>query len=101
MGTRMFVGNLSYETSEQDLHDLFSRDGRSVASVSVVMDRISGRSRGFAFVEMAAGTEMPSVISAMDGCELNGRALRVSAAHDRIERPQRRSPPHGGGFRRP
>lgn len=102
MGTRVFVGNISFETSEQDLHDLFAADGRSVASVSIVTDRISGRSRGFAFVEMAAGTEMPPVISAMDGRELHGRALRVSEAHERAERPQRRGPPpRSGGFRKP
>jgi len=75
-------------------------DGRSVASVSIVTDRTSGRSRGFAFVEMAAGTETAAVIAALDGRELHGRALRVSEAHERAERPQRRDAPRGGGFRR-
>jgi RNA recognition motif-containing protein len=96
MGTRIFVGNLSFETSEQDLHDLFAGDGRSIASVSIVMDRDSGRSRGFGFVELASGGDAAAVIGALNGKELHGRALRVSEAHERAERPQRSSRPGGG-----
>ena len=88
MGTKMFVGNISFEASEQDLHDLFSADDRQVTSVSIVMDRETGRPRGFAFVEMASATDMNSAIDALDGKDLHGRALRVNEAHDK---------PRGGG----
>ena len=97
MGTRIFVGNLSFETSEQDLHDLFAGDNRPVEKVSIVTDRDSGRSRGFGFVEMRAGADTAAVISALNGKELHGRALRVSEAHERAERPSR---PGGGGYNR-
>ena len=96
MGTRIFVGNLSFETSEQDLHDLFSADGRQIEKVSIVTDRDSGRSRGFGFVEVHAGADTSAVITALNGKELHGRQLRVSEAHERAERPNR----SGGGFNR-
>ena len=88
MGNKIFVGNLSYEATEQDLHDLFSADGRQVERVSIVTDRDTGRPRGFAFVEMANDSDASAAISALDGRELLGRALRVNEAHDR---------PRGGG----
>ncbi|MCK6460039.1 MAG: RNA-binding protein, partial [Planctomycetes bacterium] len=94
MGSRIFVGNLSFDTSEQDLHDLFAGDNRPVEKVSIVTDRESGRSRGFAFVEMGAGADTAAVIAAMNGTELHGRQLNVSQAHERAERPRR---PGGGG----
>ena len=83
MGTKLFVGNISFEASEQDLHDLFSADDRTVDRVSIVTDRDTGRSRGFAFVEMASSTDVSAVIADMDGKELHGRALRVNEAHDK------------------
>ena len=83
MGTKVFVGNLSFEASEQDLMDLFSADNRKVERVSIVTDRETGRSRGFAFVEMATASDVPAVIDAFDGRELHGRPLRVNEAHDK------------------
>jgi len=88
MGTKLFVGNISFEASEQDLHDLFAADGRQVNSVSIVMDRDTGRPRGFAFVEMGSASDMNAAIDALDGKDLHGRELRVNEAHDK---------PRGGG----
>jgi RNA recognition motif-containing protein len=92
MGTKIFVGNLSFEATEQDLHDLFSGDDRNVERVSIITDRDSGRPRGFAFVEMANASDVAAAISALDGKDLHGRALRVNEAHDK--------PKHDRGFRR-
>jgi len=83
MGTRVFVGNLSFDATEQDLHDLFSGEDRKVDRVSIVTDRETGRSRGFAFVEMANASDVAASISALDGRELHGRALRVNEANER------------------
>ncbi len=94
MGTKIFVGNLSFEATEQDLNDLFSTDGRNVDRVSIVTDRDSGRPRGFAFVEMANASDVGEVISALDGKELHGRPLRVNEAHDK---PRREGGGGGGG----
>ena len=88
MGTKIFVGNISFEATEQDLHDLFSQDDRKVERVSIVTDRDTGRPRGFAFVEMGSSSDTSAAISALDGQELHGRALRVNEAHDK---------PRGGG----
>jgi RNA recognition motif-containing protein len=91
MGTRIFVGNLSFDATEQDLHDLFSAEGRQVQNVSIVMDRDTGRSRGFGFVEMAPGSDTAGAIAATDGKELHGRAIRVNEAHERAARPSQGS----------
>jgi cold-inducible RNA-binding protein len=96
MGTKIFVGNLSFEATEEDLRGLFSCDDRKVDRVSIVTDRDSGRSRGFAFVEMANASDAAAAITAYDGKDLHGRALRVNEAHDK-PRGERSS---GGGFRR-
>lgn len=96
MGTKIFVGNLSFEATEQDLRDLFSGDDRKVDRVSIVTDRDSGRSRGFAFVEMANANDAAAAISALDGNDLHGRALRVNEAHDK---PKNDRPPRGFGQR--
>lgn len=88
MGTKIFVGNISFDSSEQDLRDLFAGDGRQVSSVSVIMDRETGRPRGFAFVEMGNTDDMNAAIKALDGADLHGRQLRVNEAHDK---------PKGGG----
>ena len=95
MGTKIFVGNLSFEASEQDLHDLFSANDQQVERVSIVTDRETGRSRGFAFVEMATADGAAAAISAHDGKDLHGRPLRVNEAHDK-PRGDRSS---GGGGR--
>ena len=83
MGTNIFVGNLSFDATEQDLRDLFSADDRTVERVNIVMDRDSGRSRGFGFVEMANAADAETAISVFDGKELHGRALRVNEANDK------------------
>ena len=88
MGTKIFVGNISFDTTEQDLQDLFAQDGRQVERVSIITDRDTGRPRGFAFVEMGNAADMSAAISALDGQELLGRPLRVNEAHDK---------PRGGG----
>ena len=93
MGTKIFVGNLSYDTTEQDLMEFFSADGRQVERVSIITDRDTGRPRGFAFVEMAQAADAQSAIEALDGQDLLGRPLRVNEAHDR----QRGGGGGGGG----
>jgi RNA recognition motif-containing protein len=95
MSTKLYVGNLSYESSEEDLRELFARDGRTVDSVNIITDRESGRPRGFAFVEMASADDATAAISALDGQELLGRALRVSEARER--RPRGEGGGGGGG----
>ena len=93
--TRLFVGNLSYQTMENDLQDYFSQAG-VVTSVNLMMDKMTGKSRGFAFVTMNEKAEAEAAISALNGKELNGRTLSVSEARPREERPR----PSGGGGKR-
>ncbi len=92
MGKRLYVGNLSFNTTDHTLQDAFAQDGRKVASVSIMLDRDTGRSRGFAFVEMETDEDAKAAIAAMDGYDLDGRALRVNEAEDRKPRSG------GGGF---
>jgi RNA recognition motif-containing protein len=94
MGKRLYVGNLSFNTTDHTLQDAFAQDGRKVASVTVMLDRDTGRSRGFAFVEMETDTDAQAAIKAMDGFQLDGRALRVNEAEER----KPRSGGGGGGF---
>jgi RNA recognition motif-containing protein len=82
MGKKIFVGNLSFETTSADLESLFSQVG-TCESVSVVTDRETGRSRGFGFVEMNSVEEAEKAIAALNGRELQGRALNVSEARER------------------
>ncbi|HLE14878.1 MAG TPA: RNA-binding protein [Anaerolineales bacterium] len=86
METKLFVGNLSYDTSEDDLRSLFSKAG-SVASVTLIKDRDSGRSKGFAFVEMASQTEAEQAIKMFNGFSMDNRDLKVDKARPREERP--------------
>jgi len=88
MGKKVFVGNIPFQATEEELSDLFAADGRVVERVSIVTDRETGRSRGFAFVEMATDEDAASAISALDGQDFHGRPLRVNEAHDK---------PRGGG----
>jgi RNA recognition motif-containing protein len=83
MGNKIFVGNIPFDATEQDLQELFSRDDRQVERVSIITDRETGRPRGFAFVEMASPADTTAAISALDGQELLGRPLRVNEAHDK------------------
>lgn len=94
MGKRLYVGNLSFQTTEHSLEDAFGQDGRKVASVSIMLDRDTGRSRGFAFVEMESDEDAQAAIKAMDGQDVDGRALRVNEAEER----KPRSGGGGGGF---
>ena len=80
---RLYVGNISYNTTEESLRVAFEEGGRSVDEVFVVTDRITGRSRGFAFVEMTSAEDAQAAIEAMDGKDLDGRPLRVNEARAR------------------
>jgi len=93
---KIYVGNLSFETTENDLQDLFEQHG-TVNEVHLMMDRMTGKSRGFAFVTMNDNTQANAAASALNGHELNGRALTVNEARPREERPRS----YGGGARRP
>jgi RNA recognition motif-containing protein len=88
--TNIFVGNLSYQTTQDDLHATFSQFG-NVERVNIVTDRDTGQPRGFAFVEMTAAGDAQNAISQLNGAELHGRALNVNEA-----RPK---PTGGGGGR--
>ena len=89
MNSKIYVGNLSYSTTESDLRDLFSRAGY-VASVALIKDRDSGQSKGFAFVEMINQAETGKAISMFNGYNMGEHEMRVSIAHPREEH---------GGFR--
>ncbi|MGE0144321.1 MAG: RNA recognition motif domain-containing protein [Planctomycetota bacterium] len=94
MGKRLFVGNLSYDTTEDTLIEAFEVDGRQVTSCRIMTDRDTGRSRGFAFIEMATDEDAAAAAQAMDGVEVDGRPVRVNEAHDR---PARAGGGGGGG----
>lgn len=96
MSTKLFVGNLSFKITENDLQDAFAAHG-SVVETNLMMDRMSGRPRGFAFVTMSSEEEAQKAIEALNGKELDGRALTVNVARPREERP----PGGGGGSRGP
>ena len=84
----IYVGNLSWNTDDNQLNELFSQHG-SVESARVLSDRETGRSRGFGFVEMSNDDEGQAAINALNGYELDGRALKVNVARPREERPRR------------
>ncbi len=84
---KLYVGNLSFETTENDLQDLFEQHGK-VTDLALMMDRTTGRSRGFAFVTMGDGTEGNAAIAALNGKEVQGRTLTVNEARPREERPR-------------
>ncbi|HZT22930.1 MAG TPA: RNA-binding protein [Verrucomicrobiae bacterium] len=92
---RLFVGNLSYQTGENDLQDYFAQAG-AVTSVNLILDRNTGKSRGFAFVEYATPEEAQKAIAQFHNKEFQGRAITVNIARPREERPPRAS----GGERR-
>jgi RNA recognition motif-containing protein len=83
---RLFVGNLSYRTMENDLQDFFSQAG-VVTSVNIMYDKFTGRSRGFAFVEYASSEEANKAVEMFHGKEFQGRSLTVNVARPREERP--------------
>ena len=98
MTKRLYVGNMSFDTTEDGLVAAFEQDGRKVASVSIVTDRDTGRPRGFAFVEMDTESDANAAISALDGKDLDGRTLKVNEAQER--RPRDGGGGGGGGGRR-
>ena len=85
MSMKLYVGNLSFDTSSNELQTLFAQAG-TVESVSLIEDRETGRSRGFGFVEMSSSEEGATAIQKFDGQEVGGRALRVNAAKQRENR---------------
>jgi RNA recognition motif-containing protein len=84
MGKKLYVGNLSYEVSDSDLSTMFASHG-TVESAQVIMDRDTGRSKGFGFVEMKTDQEAQAAIAALNGKEMNGRALTVNEARPKTE----------------
>lgn len=94
MDNKLFVGNLSFDVADSDLMDAFSAHG-TVLEATVMQDRMTGRSRGFAFVTMSSPEEAQKAIDAMNGADLRGRNLTVNVARPREERPG------GGGGGRP
>lgn len=96
MGTRLYIGNLSFHTTDAALQQHFGQAG-AVTSVNLIMDKFTGRSRGFAFVEMSSDSEAQKAIELFHGKELDGRVLTVNEARPREERP---SGGGGGGGRR-
>jgi RNA recognition motif-containing protein len=92
MENKLFVGNLSFQTTENDLHDAFAAFG-TVTEANLMMDRATGRPRGFGFVTMSTPEEAQNAINGLNGKELNGRAITVNVARPREERT-------GGGERR-
>src|SRR5215475_13104729 len=94
MSTKLFVGNLSFNTTENDLQDAFAAHG-TVLEANLMVDRMTGRARGFAFVTMATPQEAQKAIEGMNGRDMDGRALTVNIARPREERPA-----GGGGQRR-
>lgn len=96
MGNKLYVGNLAYSVRDQDLSDAFSQYG-SVSSAKVMMDRETGRSKGFGFVEMGSDAEAQAAINGLNGQPVAGRAVVVNEARPREERPAGFRSPYGGG----
>jgi RNA recognition motif-containing protein len=86
--TRLFVGNLPYQTAENDLQDYFAQAG-TVTSVNLMMDKMTGKSRGFAFIEFASAEEANKAVEEFHNKEFQGRPLTVNIARPREERPPR------------
>jgi cold-inducible RNA-binding protein len=99
MSNKLFVGNLSFNTTENDLQEAFAAHG-TVVEANLMMDRMTGRSRGFAFVTMSTPEEANKAIEAMHGAQLDNRPLTVNIARPKEERP-RGERPSGGGDRGP
>ena len=94
MAKRIFVGNLPYETTDSQLSELFAQAG-TVVSATIIVDKFSGRGKGFGFVEMSNDDEADKAIKTLAGATLNGRAIVVNEARPREERPM-----GGGNFNR-
>ncbi len=93
MAKKLYVGGIAYATNDDGLRDFFAQAG-TVESAKIIMDKMTGRSKGFGFVEMASDAEAQTAMDSLNGKELDGRALRISEARPMEERPART-----GGFR--
>jgi len=87
MSTRLYVGNLPYTTTEEDLRTAFEQGGRRVREVILIADRDTGRPKGFGFIEMGSAEDAQSAIAEFDGKDYGGRVLKVSVAKERAQRP--------------
>jgi RNA recognition motif-containing protein len=96
VGNKLYVGNLAYSVRDQDLQDAFSQYG-AVSSAKVMMDRDTGHSKGFGFVEMGSDAEAQAAINGLNGQPVAGRAVVVNEARPREERPAGFRSPYGGG----
>src|ERR1035438_10374706 len=96
MSTKLFVGNLSFNATQAQLQDMFAAHG-TVQEVDVIKDKFSGRPRGFAFVTMETKEGADAAVQALNGKEIDGRALTVNEARPREERPPRSGGGYGGG----
>ncbi len=99
MNNRLFVGNLSFDTTENDVNDAFAACG-TVTEANLMMDRTTNRSRGFAFVTMSTAEEAEKAITAMNGADLGGRGITVNIAKPREERPAGGRREYNGGGNR-
>ena len=98
MGSKLYVGNLSYDVTNADLNTMFASHG-TVSSAEIIQDRDTGRSKGFGFVQMGSDKEAQAAIIALNGQQQNGRALTVNEAKPREDRP-RTGGGGGGGNKR-
>ena len=89
MGTKLYVGNLSPNTTEAQINDLFKASG-TVVSCTLIMDKVTSKSKGFGFVEMGSEAEAAKALADCNGKELDGRALKVNEAKPREERPMKK-----------
>src|SRR5689334_7680289 len=97
MGSKLYVGNLSYNTTAAELEQLCAAHG-TVQSAEVISDRETGRSKGFGFVQMGSDQEAQAAIAALNGHEVDGRALTVNEAKPREDRPRKNFAGGGGGY---
>ena len=97
MGNRLYVGNLSFDTTANELEELFGKIGGGATDVHLVTDRMTGRSRGFAFVTMATDADAVAAVEQLDGQMLGGRALRINEARERAPREGGGGGGYGGG----
>jgi cold-inducible RNA-binding protein len=95
--TRLYVGNLSWDTTDQSLRTAFEQGGRTVKDVHIMTDRDTGKPRGFAFVEMGSKAEADAAIAELDGRDLDGRTIKVNEAKER--QPRSGGGGGGGGYR--
>ena len=96
--SKLFVGNLSFNTTENELNDMFAQHG-TIVEANLMMDRETGRARGFGFVTMSTPEEAQKAIDALNGTSVDGRAINVNIARPREDRPARSGGYGGGGNR--